>query len=741
MAAPLPAPEIEFVNSTNTKLRHWPIAASLPMPRASGPVDAGKIALEFSGGHRVPTTARVLTRWPDGSPHWIRLQGEADLPPGQTKATVRLEDPPGVKSPPPRPVRPVSVREDRQRIQVENGTLRFSVRRGSRFWVENLSTEQKKLDGASLKGAAHVDGRNVFAGPVEQVRVLDSGPLRAMVELSGRYDNSPLVYRVRLECFANHPFLRVFHTFEVHSNEVTYERIAQLEAQLVLPKLHKGGLTVEVEGRAQHLAERAPVVIAQRDNSTYTVRHRTETGRLTGWFDAHNRHLGVTLWARWFWQQYPQAIRLEGERLVYALYGGDERPALAGTGSAKTHEFVLAFREGGESPSSSALSSVPLEGRVSPEWLVSARALRQASLTRTAAGRRFLTNLAESWDRVLRSYEREEWDDRQEVECPNSPGATDPHERRRRGFYGMWNWGDWNYPGYHDTTKGCDAWGNLEYDLTRVLALTYWLTGDGRFYDSMVAAGRHFMDVDVIHYQPRYPQWVGMNHPKNPLHWSFELGGVDLGHTWTEGLLSMYLLTGDERALEAARGIGDFLLRRVRAPIKGNPRQFGWPQIALIALYDVTGDGRYLEGAKVYARLGMERHAPEKVQDWKLGILAEGLSYTHRITGDAAIKDWLKKYSEAVLAHPATLDRRVWPAVAYVAALEQNHGAAARARSVVEQLDFGGWAKPFTIAARVGFAVLGNLAELKGDSVTTDEVDADSRRTPIPTEAPNRGWQ
>src|SRR5947207_15629058 len=122
----------------------------------------------------------------------------------------------------------------------------------------------------------------------------------------------------------------------------------------------------------------------------------------------------------------------------------------------------------------------------------------------------------------------------------------------------------------------------------------------------MVAAARHFIDVDTIHYHRERPAWVGMNHPKNPLHFAFELGGVDLGHTWTEGLLSYYYLTGDTRSLDAARGIADYLVRRLHASVLliSNPRQFGWPQIALVATYEATGDERYKTAAIDYARRG-----------------------------------------------------------------------------------------------------------------------------------------
>src|SRR5439155_1371620 len=83
----------------------------------------------------------------------------------------------------------------------------------------------------------------------------------------------------------------------------------------------------------------------------------------------------------------------------------------------------------------------------------------------------------------------------------------------------------------------------------------------------------HYPDVDIIHHAPGHPDWVGLNHPHKALHFAWEAAEkVDLGHTWTEGLVSYHRLTGDVRALAAARGIADALAGRVkRARI---PRHF-----------------------------------------------------------------------------------------------------------------------------------------------------------------------
>jgi hypothetical protein len=74
---------------------------------------------------------------------------------------------------------------------------------------------------------------------------------------------------------------------------------------------------------------------------------------------------------------------------------------------------------------------------------------------------------------------------------------------------------------------------------------------------------------------------------------------VDTGHQWVEGLLNYYFISGDESALDAARTIGECLLRLIQLgwcrPEPG-PRNSGWPLIALTALAEATGEARFLEG-------------------------------------------------------------------------------------------------------------------------------------------------
>jgi hypothetical protein len=207
-----------------------------------------------------------------------------------------------------------------------------------------------------------------------------------------------------------------------------------------------------------------------------------------------------------------------------------------------------------------------------------------------------------------------------------------------------------------------------------------------------------------------------MNHPKNPLHFTFELGGVDLGHTWNEGLLSYYYLTGDERGLEIAIGIADYLVERVDGLVmRANPRQWGWPQIALIAAYDASGEGKYLAAAAQYAKRGMAAHPANDATKWKLGILAEGLAYTHSATHDPEIKVWLDTYAKAVARRKIPLDARFYPAVAYVAAVDGDPHLRQVALAKAKKLKLGSWGKPLSINGRIGFRIYSLLANGVGN--------------------------
>lgn len=702
---------------------NWPVTLGVPLPRDwSG--DAA-VHVADAKGKTVPTQSRVLAYWPgkEQRPRWLLLDFPADLEPHQTR---QLYVHPGAG---PASKAKVAVRQQGADVEIDSGALRVLAGRGSGGFFRLQSLAGKAVQAEAVRGELESGAQAFAAGPVETASVEEQGPERASVVLTGRYGNG-FSYQVRLQAYAGQPYVRVQHTFIDENAEATTP-LRRLSVHVPAPG--KGGersysARLESGRKLEGPVEFKGVFLAQLDASTMRRNGEKQPGKLAGWFELRGSEGSIGLDVPFFWQEFPQEVRFAGHGLTYDLWADTgEGSAAIGTGAAKTHEFVVVFGKGAD------LVKEPGRGVVAladPAWTAASGALLNAvDPGREAA---FVGNATAAFGRTMQSIDAEVWDEggacpEKSAEAPpgqtpsgkkaapqKRPAPRPQREIRRVGAYGMLNWGDWNYRGYHDDTKGCDAWGNQEYDLTQALGLLFAATGRGDVRRFLTAAARHFGDVDVIHYQAQHSEWVGMNHPKNPEHFSFAYGGVDLGHTWVEGLFTYHFLTGDRRALDAAVGISEYLVRRARTAVKGNPRQFGWPALALAAAYEATAKDAYRTAAADYARLGIERFpVPERLgKDWKLGVLADAVSYVHAINGDSALRAWLTAYAAAVMKSEVR-DVRYYPAVAYVGRLTGDVAMQEAARSTAARIDFGDWAKPFTIAVRTGFRILSQVDEAR----------------------------
>jgi hypothetical protein len=149
-----------------------------------------------------------------------------------------------------------------------------------------------------------------------------------------------------------------------------------------------------------------------------------------------------------------------------------------------------------------------------------------------------------------------------------------------------------------------------------------------------------------------------------------------------------------------------------RAQKAGNPRQYGWPMIALAAAYDATGDARYRDAAAAYAAAAVAIHEPTPAAgDWKMGILADGFAAVHGITGDARLREWLVRYADALVQSPDRFeDPRYALPLGYLARTTGNERYRAVGLATVERLQIGDWGKTLAISGRTGFRILGGLA-------------------------------
>jgi len=692
------AAPLEVRETNGVQRRTWPVTIGVPLPKEwlGGGQAVSVVESDGQAVKPLPTQSRALSYWGGRGARWLLVDFQTDLGPRQTR---RFYLHPAV---PPAPKVAVSVQQRGGDVEIDNGVMRLVAGKsaGGVFRLKSLHGKEIKLE--AVRAEMNAGGRSYSASAPQVVSIEEGGPLRATVALSGDYGGG-VRYEIRLQIAAGQPYLRVLHTF-IAAGAEAFTPLQRLRVRV--PFAGKGEATYgarladgkRIDGKVAGKG----VSLAQIDAATLRRDDALQSGRLAGWFELRRPDFALGLDAPFFWQEYPQAVHFSPGELAYDLRADFGGPASIGVGAAKTHDFLLVFGKGSDLVVEPGRGTVAL---AEPTWTAKSGALLNA--VDPAREARFIGEVSDAFGRTLRSIEVEVWDEA--GACPQPAGKA--VEVRRTGAYGMLNWGDWNYRGYHDDTKGCDAWGNQEYDLTQVLGLLFAATGRAEVYDFLVAAARHYGDVDVIHHQPQHPDWVGMNHPKNPQHFSFDYGGVDLGHTWVEGLFTYHFLTGDARAWKAAIGISDYLVRRARNVTRGNPRQYGWPALALAAAYEATGKGAYLDAAREYARVGVRQHeiSAKIGKDWKLGILADGVSYVDAIgSGDPSLRPWLKEYAAAVTKLQPQ-DIRFYPAVAYVGRVTDNGPMMSTARDVAARIPYGDWAKPFTIGARTGFRILSQV--------------------------------
>ena len=151
-------------------------------------------------------------------------------------------------------------------------------------------------------------------------------------------------------------------------------------------------------------------------------------------------------------------------------------------------------------------------------------------------------------------------------------------------------------------------------------------------------------------------------------------GEFTISHTWIDGFLLHYFLTGDPRSLQTAKMVADrYDGRYARNYEFTNGRNNGWHLILTMAMYNATGDRFYLNAAHIIVERTLERQSEDG--GWRrmlvpahchcdpprhmgnagfmVGILLVGLKFYHQATGDP-------RAAESVLRAAMFLVRDMW---------------------------------------------------------------------------------
>jgi exo-rhamnogalacturonan lyase-like protein len=631
------------------------------VPFAKGEVkDVSKLSVSV-GGRAIPAQFIKTVPWDDGSVRWALLDTQVDVPAGGKAGLIVSDSGRAAK-----PAAALKVTDTAAILKVSTGPLQFTIdEKKAKFSpFASLKVDGKELIHGGKGLAIYMPGGAVkVAGAPDSVKIEQFGPMKVVIACKGKFPgihNDLLRYTVRITAYAGKKFVKM-HVWLENQGAYGYGH-----GQVKQEWFGFDGMAVElgllmgdkVSASCEGVAGPAPFQVEQLcpqgnwKSLAYTVTADGKTlkqgARTNGLVTVSGGDRKVTTAVRHFWQNYEKAIEVETSTLKLWLWprsgewprskvrrGASSRanefkqfkkPGMYHLSGArhKGHQMILDF-SGRDPKATAATLSAPLMAQATPEYYASTEAapgwFAPASFKAGDA----------AYDQKVANWNRQAWN------------AVDPDSKNRgslayarnggadgRGFwYGWMDFGDllWR-PG---TSQ-------LHYDWTWVMLLNWMRQGQPEFLEMGTQMARHRIDVDQC--------WSDRDESAYRAVCAYEKGYTDIHHgrgvrgrpttthTWVSGVVLYYMLTGEQKAYEAAmrtyqgireRGVAGY---RKGPKTGGQMRSTGWSILGLCSLYDLTADKKYLDDAMVL----FKNHV---VPTWKKDgpYLQKGLQYYYSTQG------------------------------------------------------------------------------------------------------------
>ena len=629
-----------------------PITQGVPLPKGALH-NLDSVWVEDGSGQPVSAQFRTLSRWNDGSLKWVLTDFSSQSDRGEGRADYAFcygQRPASIPS-----GGTIQVEENEDRITVCTGPLRFVVNRRQFSLIESAELGNVDAEGGFLpecevlrrerrsafptSGEAWVRicesfndaegkryiygmGGNCLASLAKDdytVELEEVGPLRAVIKCSGAYEADipmhhytgyrPFRLVTRIYAYAGQTYLRVLHTVVMACNprETEVEEIAlRVPVSLKNPVRFRAASFRPTE---EGLNPDEAVLLHQRSDNQFTLEQQrvgqqrilAEGERTEGWMTIEDDQAGVGVGLRYMPEEYPKALRaagtgngidvflwkgVDGKRLSLKRYAEEmsweegEGVYADGTGTAKTSEFFICFykaKERDDIPDRLRGLLTPPHVAIDPEWMATCE--------------------------VTGGF------------APIDPDQFPESERMMTGFldwlkrniqlgrwYGFFDWGDalvtWEQEANDWRFYGRWGWCNSEWDPRHGVWIQYLRTGRADYFQLGESMTRHSADVDTCHFHPFRPYMVGGCFRHSTDHFGDE---PCASHTFLDGWMDYYYLTGDLRTYEVLREAGEFFMRYRWT--EDPTYSFSLRSIAnvlrgLLYLYEITGESRFMERAE-----------------------------------------------------------------------------------------------------------------------------------------------
>lgn len=657
----------------------------LPFPRRCL-TDPSRVTVT-AGERSLPVQTRVISRWPDGSAKTALVVFPADAA-ANGVSRYRVEAGRGVV---PAAARGLTLQETADTISLDTGPLQVQLSKvdGRIFDEVRRGDQRLKPAGDAWELVVETeDGRLVRSGgpTVTSTEIVDGGPLRALIVRKGVLvdnDKDHLEYRLTVEATAESNKLRVESTLLNTKGELFLKRWS----------LNLAGSGAEsaraLVGDTWRAANDGAVLYQHREDTfTWTGSAGTasrQAGRLPGFV----RLGGVAVGTRWFWERYPQAIRFSADatrfdfvpealdeqdlptrwrdrllqmtdKFTVGGVGYPQSPGKLGLfrlspGEALSQEVGFGFDGQAGQPADFAWLTDPLRAVPEPSYTASTLAFGEFHPVDPKRYARYEASTESSRNGYLL-------------------------QREKRREYGFENYGDntfeWGYgPSY-------TYWSNSEYDHHHGFALQYLRSGDPRWWAMCDHTARHYRDVvvnhagkpfDGTHGGPRHHNAQSIWMPQDEeQYWIADhtMSGMSAGHSWVQGMIDYWMLTGDPWAEEVVHQLESWycsIAEQNRFGAGGQERGPGWALIAISALARATGGERIMNAGRIVSGWLTDWQDPirgvisvpiseqpsyEGGSVFMHGIVGRGLGRWYDVTGDPAVRDATIGIAEWITTEP-----------------------------------------------------------------------------------------
>jgi hypothetical protein len=531
--------------------------------------------------------ARVLDRWADDSVRWLLVDFVADAEPDRQGSYVLRH----IHSAEVTPKGELRISTTDEEVRLDTGRAVFTFAPGGSFPFARIDGDQVQPIDCERSGLSIDLNGDVLVFEIASARVLESGPLRASIEVLGR---TPGRQRPRVsvcaqvEAFAGSAVLRAAVT--IHNPQRARHPAGvwvlgdpgSIHIRSAVLRLHLRGVVQHVRCAAEFGTALddvdCPFEIYQESsggeqwqnpihrNRDGIVPYRFRGYRLCSGNSERRGHraspivvletslgsLAVTM--PQFWQNCPRAITVADSIAEIGLFPRQaaESYELQG-GEQKTFVVVVAFGRDVISDPPLAWCHDPQWRYPSPEWCCATRAVPLLLPQSQDPNEQYLRLVGSAIDPVDGFFAK----------------------RERADEYGWRHFGDLH--GDHESAfqaagQPLVSHYNNQYDALACFALHFLRSGDDRWRELMVDLARHVRDIDIYYTSEDKAAYNGglfwhtihyadagtSTHRTYPRDSSG--GGPSSEHNYNLGLMLHYFMTGERASRDAAIGLGQWVI-------------------------------------------------------------------------------------------------------------------------------------------------------------------------------------